>query len=263
MKSRELKSRAPTKKIAGSFFVALFWIATWLLLAKLVDKELLLPYPHTVLLKLGQLCMTLLFWEYVALTLMRILLGIFFGVILGTLLAIVTCRFSFMHRLIYPLITIIRATPVASFIILVLIWLGSGQLPIFICVLMVLPIVWAAVSDGIRSLDEKLAEVCHIYRFSFLKRVRLFYIPAILPYFLSACKTSIGMAWKAGVAAEVLTVPAVSIGKMLYESKLYWETLDLFAWTLVVIICSLIIEKVLISALTVLGKSWAKGGISK
>lgn len=238
-----MKNNTLVKRIGSGIAVTAFWLVLWILLARLVDKELLLPYPWTVLGKLGALCLTLSFWKNVLLTLFRILLGIFSALVCGTLLAILTSYSRLAYRLLYPLITVIRATPVASFIILVWIWLGSGKLPIFICFLMVLPIVWAAVSDGIQALDPKLAEVCSVYRLPFGKRLRHFYIPSVLPYFLSACKTSIGMGWKAGVAAEVLAVTPNSIGKQLYNSKLYLETSELFAWTAVVILLSLVIEK--------------------
>lgn len=231
------------KRVGEGFAVTAFWLVLWILLARIVDKELLLPYPWTVAKMLGKLCITLPFWKNVLLTLFRILTGIFTALVCGTLLAILTSRSRLAYRILSPLITVIRATPVASFIILVWIWLGSGKLPIFICFLMVLPIVWAAVSDGIRALDPKLSAVCSVYRLSWRKKLRHFYIPSVLPYFLSACKTSIGMGWKAGVAAEVLAVTPGSVGKQLYNSKLYLETPELFAWTAVVILLSLIIEK--------------------
>ena len=111
-----------------------------------------------------------------------------------------------------------------------------------IVVLMALPVVWSNVSTGIASTDPLLLEMAKVFRFSPWKRLRRVYIPSVMPHFLAACRSTLGLAWKAGVAAEVLTVPAVSIGRMLYESKLYWETLDLFAWTLTVIVLSLTFE---------------------
>lgn len=238
-----MKSQSFIKRFGGGVAVLAFWLVLWLLLARAVNKELLLPYPWTAIKKLGELCITLPFWKNVLLTLLRILAGIFAALVCGTLLAILTARSHLAYRVIYPMITVIRATPVASFIILVWLWLGSGRLPSFICFLMVLPIIWSAVSDGIRAFDKNLSEVCKVYQLPFGKRLRYFYIPSVLPYFLSACKTSIGMAWKAGVAAEVLAVTPNSIGKQLYNSKIYLETSELFAWTAVVILLSLAIEK--------------------
>ena len=136
-----------------------------------------------------------------------------------------------------------------SFIILLILWVGRDFLPCVIVVLMALPVIWSNVSAGIAGVDAQLLEMARIFRFSHWRKLRRIYIPSVAPHFLSALRSCLGLSWKAGVAAEVLTVPAVSIGKMLYESKLYWETLDLFAWTLVIIICSLIIEKLLMSAL--------------
>ena len=238
-----MKTASRLKRIGTGVAVAAVWLVVWILLARVVEKELLLPYPWTVLRKLGELCLSIDFWESVSLTLLRILAGIFAALFCGTVLAVITCRSSLILRLVYPIITVIRATPVASFIILIWIWLGAGKLPIFICFLMVLPIVWAGVSDGIKAVDEKLIQVCRVYKFSRWKRIRQLYIPSVLPFFLSACKTSIGMAWKAGVAAEVLAVTPISVGKHLYNAKLYLETSELFAWTAAVILLSLAIER--------------------
>ncbi len=232
------------KNTAQTLAIISFWLALWTIAALAVDKELLLPSPLSVAKQLVNLCIAPYFWKAVGLTLFRISFGTLTALLVGTVLAIVTTRHHFLHRLLYPFITIIRSTPVASFIILAILWLGANVLPSFICFLMVLPIVWAAVGDGLRAIDPKLLEVCQCYRFSLAKKLRVLYIPSILPFFLSACKTSIGMAWKAGVAAEVLAVTRDSIGKQLYSTKLYLETPQLFAWTTVVILLSLVIEKI-------------------
>ena len=92
------------------------------------------------------------------------------------------------------------------------------------------------------------------FRFPPFRRLRRVWVPSVLPSFLAACRSTLGLAWKAGVAAEVLTVPVRSIGKMLYESRLNLETTDLFAWTVVVILCSLAIEKLLTALLGFLGQ---------
>ena len=127
-------------------------------------------------------------------------------------------------------------------------WMGRAVLPAFISALVVLPVVWTNVETGIRETDGELLEVARVFCFSKTKTLVRVYVPSVLPYFASACRSSLGMGWKAGIAAEVLTVPLVSIGKRIYESKLYWETADLFAWTVVVILCSLAIEKLLMAA---------------
>ncbi|MBO4979819.1 MAG: ABC transporter permease subunit [Clostridia bacterium] len=242
------------KSLGGTLLVLAFWLALWWLGAIRMGRELLLPSPLTVLERLLELALTADFWLIVLRSILRVVCGILLALISGVLLALLTSNIPFLRRLFYPLLSVIKATPVASFVILALLWLGSSALPVFISMLIVLPVVWAAVSDGIDAFDKDLTEVCRVFSFPFGKRLRLLYLPTVTPYFLSACKTSIGMAWKAGVAAEILAVSPVSIGKQLYEAKIYLETPDLFAWTLVVVLLSLIIEKLVTLSFRALGK---------
>ena len=110
---------------------------------------------------------------------------------------------------------------------------------------MVLPIVAGNVLTGLRAADKDLLEVCKLYRFSFGKTVRTLYLPALMPYFLTAARTSLGLSWKAGIAAEVLCSLSASIGGQIYEAKVYLETPSLFAWTITVIFLSMLIESLI------------------
>ena len=107
---------------------------------------------------------------------------------------------------------------------------------------MVLPVVWSNLCRGIRETDQKLLELAAAYRFSRWKRVRLIYLPSLRPYFLAAVTTAMGLAWKSGVAAEVLCIPRPAIGTQIYNSKLYLDIPDLFAWTVAVVLLSLALE---------------------
>ena len=243
-----------------NLIVLVFWLAVWQALVMMVDNPLLLPSIPTVLKRIFELICSGQFWLITATSLGRILLGVVCAVVLGLALAVATSRSSLLRALFSPLLTVIKSTPVASFIILLILWVGRDILPSVIVVLMALPVVWSNVNTGIAETDIRLIEMARVFRFPLWRRLRRIYIPSVMPHFLAACHSCLGLAWKAGVAAEVLTVPAVSIGKMLYESKLYWETQDLFAWTAVVIICSLIIEKVLIASIAALGRKYTPGG---
>lgn len=230
------------KKAISVLLIVLFWLGVWELSALAVGQELYLPTPLSVISCLSRLVLTADFWIAVLLSIVRVVLGIIIAIILGVIFAILTSHSKILYELFYPMLTIIKATPVASFIILAIIWIGASKLPVFICALMVFPIIWAAVSDGIKSIDKKHKELAAVFKFSFGKTLKLIYIPTVAPYFLSACKTSIGLAWKAGVAAEVLAVSPLSIGKNLFNAKTYFEVPELFAWTITVIILSLLIE---------------------
>lgn len=167
------------------------------------------------------------------------------GAVAGVLLATATSFSRICDTLLSPMIRIIRATPVASFIILALLWIHTMLLPGFIAALMVLPIVWGNIAEGIAKTDRLLLEMGQVYGFSPWKTLRLIYLPSLRPWFRSACLTSLGLAWKSSVAAEVLCHPQDAIGTQLYNAKAYFETDMLFAWTAVVIILSVLLERLL------------------
>lgn len=224
-----------------------FWLLVWQLISGVMGNALLLPGPLQVLRCLGRLSVTAAFWQTTLTSIGRILLGVATATALGVLLAVLTCRFHLLELLIAPGMTAMQATPVASFTILVLIWLDRDYVPVLICGMMVLPVIWSSVSTGIRVTDRQLLEMAGVFRLSFLTRLRRIWIPSVMPFFRTACSSALGLGWKAGIAAEVLTVPKASIGRMISESKLYLLTEELFAWTLAVILLSLLLQKLMLA----------------
>ncbi len=230
------------KKIGRALLVATFWLCVWALAAHKFGKPLLFPSPLSVLKTLGELLATRSFYVATATSFSNILFGILFAVFFACILVLITSKIRFIRELIHPVMAVIKATPVASFIILMLLFLGPVKVPAFITFLIVLPIVWTNLDEGIQNVDPQLREVAKMYRFSLSKRLRLLIFPSLKPYFLSACKTAVGLAWKAGVAAEIIAMPPNTIGTMIGEAKLYIMSAEMFAWTLTVVLLSLAIE---------------------
>lgn len=230
------------KRIGRTLLVAAFWLGVWALAAHRFGKPLLFPSPLSVLETLGKLLVTKEFYLITAKSIGSILFGTLSAILCACVLALVTARIRFIRELIHPVMAVVKATPVASFIILMLLFLGPVKVPAFITFLIVLPIVWTNLDQGFASIDEQLLEVAKMYRFSFTKRLRVLTLPSLKPYFLSACKTSIGLAWKAGVAAEIIAMPQGTIGTQIGEAKLYIMSAEMFAWTLTVVLLSLFIE---------------------
>lgn len=230
------------KKPLKAFLIVLFWFIVWEIASVLINKPLLFPSPIDVFIKLLELALTKTFWENTLLSLGRVSLGIVIAIISGAILALLSAFSKLLYEVIYPLVTVVKSTPVASFIILVWIFIGNGATPVVISALMVFPIVYANVYQGIKSVDQNMIEVCKIYKISGKKMLSSLYLPTVLPYFTSALLSSIGLGWKAGIAAEVLCTPMKSIGRAIFESKTYIEYVDLFAWTLTVILLSLALE---------------------
>ncbi len=241
------------KRTLRIILILAFWLCLWAFASWRVGFPLLFPSPKAVLDCLWGLMQTAEFYRVLLTSLWNILYGILLAVVLGVLLAALTHRIKPLRELLLPLMTIIKATPVASFIVLALIWIGAVRVPSFITVLIVLPIVWTNLDEGLRKTDPMLLELAHAYKIPFFKRLRVLTIPSIKPYFISACRTSVGLGWKAGVAAEIIARPRDSIGTMMSDAKQYLETEDLFAWTLSVILLSLLIEAALTALLGRIG----------
>lgn len=258
MRDSITKNRIVRKSLRVSGIAAL-WLILWQGAAYLVGQELLLVGPFSMLRRLGQLILEPGFWLAVFSSCGRIMSGIVLALAAGAILAPLMRRIPFLYAFLKPALQVIKATPVASFIILALVWIKSANLSVFASFLMVLPMVWANLYQGILSVDKSLLEMSRIYRFSFWKKLRYLYLPSFLPYFAAACSTGIGIGWKAGIAAEVLGLPKDSIGKALYNAKIYLETPDLFCWTAVIILLSILFEKL---AALILGALTAKLKVS-
>ena len=229
--------------------ILVVWLLIWQLAYWLIGRDLYLASPLQVAGRLISLMQQLEFWQSAGLSLLRILAGFALGLLVGTLLAVVTVNVKWLDAFFHPAISAIRATPVASFIILAMVWMTNSRVVVFIVFLMVLPIVWANVAEGIRNADPQLLEMASVFRLSRGQIIRQIYLPSVSPFFITAATTSLGLGWKAGIAAEVLSLPPLSLGGRLYDARIYLETADLLAFTLVIIILSLLLEKLLLLTL--------------
>lgn len=225
--------------------VTSFWLAVWALCSFLIGQELLLPGPWSVITTLWSMMGQSDFWMAVAMSLLRVLGGFICAVLVGVLLAILTTRYSLFHTVFSPILHIVRAAPVASFIILAYVWLSAGLLPAFIAFLMVVPLVWENVRQGIVQTDGRLLEMATVFRFSPARKIKVIWIPSIKPYFEAAVTTGFGFAWKSGIAAEVICWPDRSIGQHMHNAKAYLETPEVIAWTVVVVVLSVVLEGLL------------------
>ncbi len=231
------------KKFFEHAAVLIFWLLVWTGISTAVGSELLVPSPVSVVLKIIALCQTKSFWLSVLTSLLRVAEGFLLGSVLGVLTAVLTAKSRLASVLIKPFLSVIKAAPVASFIILAVIWLNLGQVPVLTSMLVVIPAVWANAEKGILSTDEQLLTMARCFSVPKNKIFSGIYLPSVRPYFLAAVNSAMGMAWKAGVAAEVICPYRNSIGTALHDSKIYLETTELFAWTAVTVLLSVLLEK--------------------
>ena len=233
-------------KTARGFLVAVFWLGLWEMACLAMNNQLLVVSPLDVGRRLLELGGTGDFWGTIGVSFGRVFFGYLIGTAAGILLGAAGGRYSAVHTLLSPVLAVIKAAPVTSFVILALVWIKSYNLSVFVSFLVVFPPVYMSVYNGIRGADRTLLEVARVYRFSRWKTVRLCWLPSIAPLFRTAVSTAVGFAWKAGIAGEVLALPRTGIGTMLRDAKVYLETLDVFCWTAVTILLSLLVEKLVL-----------------
>lgn len=227
-------------------FSALIWLVIWQISATHISMELFLPAP----LKVWQVLTTKLlvskdFWLSIQFSLLHIGAGLIIGSCIGILLAILSALWEPIEILLWFPIKVIQSVPVASFVILILLWVKASELSILIPFLMVLPTMYTHTLTGIKQANHKLLEMAQVFKVTNYKKIRYIYLPELLPHVLSASSLAIGLAWKSGIAAEIIGLVRNSIGNQLYQAKIHLLTPELFAWTLVIILLSIACEQLM------------------
>ncbi|MBO5092222.1 MAG: ABC transporter permease subunit [Clostridia bacterium] len=225
-------------------------------------NNLLLPYPHQVISKLLKLLLTGSFYLSTLASLLRIVISTLFAIIVGVLTAIISSKFEFLNDLLKPLLATIKSVPVTVFVFILYLLIFDFT-SMLITFLMVFPIVFSNVYEGLKSIDKDLYEVCNLYKLPFKKRFKALYMPTVMPYFISALTSAVGLAWKAGIAAEALCPPDNSMGLHISFAKQNIENDELFAWALTLIVINLIFEFVFKKAIILLSKKLIKCEVAK
>ena len=227
----------------------LFWLLLWQIVSLAVSSTLILASPVDVCISLCRLAATTALWRAAGLSFVKIMSGFFLALAAGAALAVFAARFTFVKELLSPLMSVIKSVPVASFVILALFWFGSKNLSTFTSFLIVLPVVYGNLLQGFSAPGKHMLEMARIFRMRAIYRALYIYLPAAKPHIMSACALSLGMCWKAGIAAEVIGLPRGTLGEQLYYAKIYYSMADLFAYTAVIVAVSWLFEKLFVCLL--------------
>lgn len=249
----------PDKRVFTITSIVL-WLVIWFVAARLVGREIFLPGPESVIIALGEMLRSADFYLSILVSLSGIATGFLIGLAVGVLLSVAAFKCSFLENFIGVPIKVIKSVPVASFVILALLWLSSDKLSVLISAMMVMPIIYTNTLSGLRSTDVKMLEFAKVFRLSTSRKIRYIYIPSLISPLISAASVAIGFAWKSGIAAEIIGLIKGSIGNELYKAKLYLETPKMFAWTVTIIIVSVLCEKIIVFLLSLICR--ALGGVN-
>ncbi len=234
--------------------VILFWLIVWEVADHVIDNRLVLAGPIRTLQALGEQVVKSGFWAICAASFVRIAAGFFLSFVCGLALAVASHRFRVLRMFVEPVVSLLRTIPVVSFMIMLLIWVGNQMLTVYLAFLIVLPLIYTNTLTGLESVDKHMLEMARTFGMSKWRTFMYIYRPALMPFLTSSCKISLGMSWKSGIMAEVLATPKPSIGKEMSTARTFLDTPDLFAWTVVVMILSVVFEKLFLALLRRAGR---------
>lgn len=244
------------RKIAKFCVPIAVYILIWQLLSMLVGSRLLLlPSPLDTLRSMGEIVSSKSGWQSIGMTVVRILAGFLLGCAVGIGFAVLTSHSRVFDWLLRPLRSLIKTTPITSFALILLVSVISGAVPVIVAMIVVIPMIWQTTEEAIKNRDVHLSEMAKIY-LSPWKKLRYVTLPQVLPQFFASASTALGFAWKAVITAEILALPKFGIGRQMQFHKIHVEIPELFAWTLLVILLSVILENALKFALRKAGKRY-------
>ena len=235
-------------------------LALWHILAVAIDSPIVLVSP----LKAGERLLTIWrepgFFRAVAFTMSRVAFGFLIGLAAGILFGMLSAAVPFFETLLWPFVSAAKAVPVAALVVICLIWLSGRNLSVLIVFLVVFPVIYQNVLTGMNVKDRELEEMADLFGMPGWSRFRTIRLPVLAPYLTSACRITVGMAWKAAVAAEVIGTPAGSIGREFFLAKTYLATDDLLAWTVIIVVLGAVTEKIVLWIIERMTGSGAEGG---
>ena len=231
------------KKSLKTIAIIAGWLVVWQITSILMHNRILMAGPIGTLAALAEMVMTESFWTSLLFSFVRIAGGFLLGSAVGIALAYLSYRKPLAGEILSPLVTVLKAVPMASFIIIALIWFGPAKVSFIISFIVVFPMLYLNTVEGLSSLDRNLLEMAEVFRIPTPARLRYIELPGVYPFLLGAFRLALGMSWKSGVAAELIGQYKLSIGNQLYMDKITLDTAGIFAWSAVIIFVSWAFEK--------------------
>ena len=220
----------------------IIFILLWFFISLKINSEIVFPNILTIIKKLIEIILEKSFYKDLFLSLIRVFITFILSFLLAIIFGILSGIFLYIRYMLMPIINFIRTIPTIPLILVAIIWFDNNTVPIFVSMLVIFPIMYDAVVNGIINVDKNLIDMSLSYNVSLKTQIISLYIPSIKPYILTAISQSMGITWKSILAAEILALPSLGIGSKLYESHLYLDTVSLFAYCLIAVIFNGIFE---------------------
>ena len=178
-------------------------------------------------------------------TLERALVSFFVSFAAASVLAIMAHYRKFVGHLLNPFIVICRAMPVVALILILLITVGSRMLPVAVAFLVVFPLCYENMRAAIAQTDTKLIMMARVFKVPKIRQITGIYIPAMMPLIFSSIVAGFGLNLKVVISAEVMGLPAMSIGYLILFAQQGFNFAVSFAWVVIAVILCFASESIL------------------
>lgn len=231
------------KRIASYILSIVIIFSVWILIAKKVNSSLIVPFPLEVIKIIFKLIKSPFFWDNFFATIGRCFVSFFISLFLGIIIGFMCGTSDFFNYFFEIPLSIIRATPVIAFILVVIFWFKSGTVPIFVSIMMTLPIIVSAVATGFSKSDKKLLEMADCFELSKKNTFLYIKLPQSIPFILNGALSSFGLTWKVVVAGEVLCLPEKATGTLLQRYQIHLESGYIIAVTFLLTFSSFLLQE--------------------
>lgn len=218
-------------------------LAGWQGIALAVNLPELIPTLPRLLQSLVELLGTATFYQAVATTIGRGIVGLLCSTLYAGLTALLLARSHWLEQLFRPWLTLLRSVPVISFILLALIFLDPERLPLLIAFLTIYPLLTENLTKGLKSLRPDLSRMTQQFQVSPYNRLTQLYYPQLHPFLFSGLISAAGFGWRAIIMGEALAQCASGIGSAMKQAQNFLDVPALLAWTGVAITVSFLTDK--------------------
>lgn len=225
--------------------LVVYVLLLWQLVAVIVNKEVIVPYPLDVFQRMMRMLTDFNFYQTLFITLSHVVIVVVISAIIAFMLAYLGYQKPLVDEYVSPLLTMVQAIPNISFIILVLVWVSSLQTVYIVLFLVVFPLLYNNFIEGFKSIDHDLCDVILLYHPPRFEKFFKVYLPLIRPSFLSGMKSSLSLGVKVAVMAEILAGLPYGVGRAINYSRIQFDMIGVFAWTVWLVIMILLIDYVL------------------
>lgn len=214
----------------------------WAAVSAAKNNPVILPPLGEIFAELGRLLGDADSWKAAGMTLLRILGSFALSFTAAALLAAAGVAVKPLHKFLSPIVTVLQAAPTMAVILLAVIWLDGSEVPLLIGFLICFPLLYSSIRSAIEHVDKDLLQAAELYRVSWKDKMTHIYAPEMFPLVADGARSTVSLAVKVVIAAEVLAQTKTSIGLEMQFASILFNVSTLLAWTILAIALSFLLE---------------------